>query len=125
MAAKEQIEEKELGIDEITIYRIITADIDTCRQERSALWMENIFNKCGKISELSTDQATSLYTWLQSAPVYLTDKDIEVLAQLRSRLHAHLTQQKMDWLLQEFKKLSKEQQRNLLDQFRLTVEASY
>lgn len=122
---EEQIEEKELGIDEITIYRIITADIDTRRQERSALWMENIFNKCGKISELSTDQATSLYTWLQSAPVYLTDKDSEVLAQLRSRLHAHLTQQKMDWLLQEFKKLSKEQQRNLLDQFRLTFEASY
>ena len=122
---KEQIEEKELGIDATPLYNVITTHIDACRQERSSIWIEDVYNKCGQISELPTDRATSLYTWLQSAPVYLTDKDSEVLSQLRSQLHAHLTQQKMDWLLQEFRKLSKEQQKNLLDQLRLTVEASH
>ena len=96
-------------------------DIEKTRRERSTLWLADAHSKCERCAGLSTEQATALYTWLHTEPAYLTDQDRAVLEQLRNQLHAHLARQKMDWLLQEFSKLSREQQKILLDRLRLLV----
>ena len=80
--------------------------------------------KCERIPDLPAERATALYTWLHTEPAYLTERDSAALMQLRHELHAHLTQQKMDWLLQEFRKLPREQQKALFDRLRLLVNSA-
>ena len=116
-----QIEEKELGLDAAALHALTVMDIEKTRRERSTLWLADAHSKCERCAGLSTEQATALYTWLHTEPAYLTDQDRAVLEQLRNQLHAHLARQKMDWLLQEFSKLSREQQKILLDRLRLLV----
>ena len=116
-----QIEEKELGLDATTLYALATADIEKARRERSALWLTDARSKCEHISDLATDQATALYTWLHTEPAYLAEQDRAILTQLCDQLYAHLAQQKMEWLLQEFCKLPREQQKTLLERLRLIV----
>lgn len=118
-----QIEEKELGLDAAILYALAAADIEKARRERSALWLTDARSKCEHISDLATDQATALYTWLHTEPAYLAEQDRAILAQLRDQLHAHLAQQKMEWLLQEFSKLPREQQQTLLERLRLVMNS--
>ncbi len=113
-----QIEEKELGLEAAALHALVVADIERTRRERSALWLADVRNKCERTSELSTEQATALYAQLQEEPAYLAERDRAVLAQLRNQLHAHLAQQKENWLLQEFSKLPTEQQRSLFERLR-------
>ena len=115
----ERIYEYELGLDAQAIYSMLATDIEEDRKKRSALWLEGAIRKCGHIPDLSTEEATSRYNWLQGAPVYLTEQDRKDVAQLRDRLQEHLAQQKIDWLLEEFGKLPKEQQKELF--VRLTM----
>lgn len=118
-----QIEEKELGIDAAALYALAAADIEKARRDRSALWLADARSKCEHISDLATDQATALYTWLHTEPAYLTEQDRAILTQLRDQLHVHLAQQKMEWLLQEFSKLPREQQKTLFERLRLLVNS--
>ena len=118
-----QTEEKELGLDTAALYALAAADIEKARRERSALWLADARSKCEHISDLATDQATALYTWLHAEPAYLAEQDRAGLTQLRNQLHAHLARQKMEWLLQEFSKLPREQQKTLFDRLRLLVNS--
>lgn len=118
-----QIEEKELGLDATALYALTAADIEKARRERSALWLADARSKCEYISDLATEQATALYTWLHTEPAYLAAQDRAVLTQLRDQLHAHLARKKMEWLLQEFCKLPREQQMALFERLRLVVNS--
>lgn len=116
-----QIEEKELGLDAAALCALAAADIEKARRERSALWLADARSKCERLSVMTTEQATALYTWLQTEPACLTEQDRAALIQLRNQLHAHLSRQKMEWLLQEFSKLPREQQQTLLERLQLVV----
>lgn len=118
-----QIEEKELGLDAAALYTLTASDIEEARRERSALWLADARRKCEHISKLTTEQATGLYAWLQTEPAYLAKQDRATLTQLRDQLRAHLAQQKMEWLLQEFSKLPREQQKCLFERLQLLVNS--
>lgn len=123
VALAEQIKEKELELDAEVLYTLIVKDIEITRSERSALWLADARSKCDRCSELSAEQAMELYAWLHSGPAYLTDQDITNLDQLRYQLRTHLARKKMDWLLQEFSTLPKEQQMILFERLRLLVNS--
>lgn len=123
VALAEQIKEKELELDAEVLYTLIVKDIEKTRSERSALWLADARSKCVRCSELSAEQAMELYAWLHSGPAYLTDQDITNLDQLRYQLRTHLARKKMDWLLQEFSTLPKEQQMILFERLRLLVNS--
>lgn len=116
-----QIAEKELSLDATVLHTLATADIRKARRERSALWLADARSKCENISHMTTEQATALYTWLHTEPAYLTEQDKTILKQLRDQLYAHLAQQKMEWLMQEFSTLPREQQKVLFERLRLLV----
>lgn len=118
-----RIEEKELGLDAESLYSIIASNIENGRRERSALWLEDARKKCESLSELPPNRAAVLYTWLHTGPAYLTEQDCAALTQLRNQVRAHLARQKIEWLLQEFSKLSKEQQKALFERLRLIVDS--
>ena len=117
----ERIDEYELGLDAAALYSMLATDIEEDRQRRSALWLEGAKGRCSHITELSTEKATSLYNWLQTAPVYLTEQDRNEVKKLRDQLQAHLAEQKINWLLQEFGTLPKEQQKEFFDRLKTLI----
>lgn len=117
----ERIDEYELGLDAQAIYSMLATDIEADRQRRSYLWLDGAIKKCGYIDSLSTEKATSLYSWLRGAPVYLTEEDRMVVAQLRDQLKKHLAKQQVNWLLEEFGKLPKEQQKEFFDRLKTLI----
>lgn len=117
----QRIDDYELGLDAAAIYSMLATDIEEDRKKRSALWLEGAIRKCGHIPDLSTDEATSRYSWLQGPPVYLTEEDRKGVAQLRDQLEKHLAKQKIAWLLEEFGKLPKEQQKEFFDRLKTLI----
>jgi len=111
----ERIKEKELGLSAEDLYAMTAADIDAYRKDQSAHWLASARAKCSRLSSLSLDEATALLHHLRSAPAYLTDQDGAELERMRRSVRAHLEQQKIDWLIQEFNALAKEQQKMLLE----------
>ena len=117
----ERIDEYELGLDAAAIYSMLATDIEEDRKKRSALWLDGAKEKCSNIDSLSTEKATSLNSWLQGAPVYLTEEDRKHVAQLRDKLEKHLAKQKIAWLLEEVGKLPKEQQKEFFDRLKTLI----
>ena len=107
----------------MNVYSIIASNIENGRRERSALWLADARKKCESLSELPPNRAAVLYTWLHTGPAYLTEQDCAALTQLRNQVRAHLARQKIEWLLQEFSKLSKDQQKALFERLRLIVDS--
>ena len=109
----DKIKEQEIQLSSEDICGAVGTDIFTCFDERSACWLKNALSRCKNISTLSIDEATALLHQLHP-PVYLTANDAAELKGFQDKIIEHLDGQKMEWLLNEFKTLTKDQQKQLI-----------
>lgn len=112
--------EKTLGEDEIPwtpadVINEFKESISKERVENSNQWLKEILDEAKKLDSMNAIDANQLHIRTQAPPATLTGDDIKHLKAVVSQLELRLGAIKLDWLVEKFRELSKQTQKEFLE----------
>ncbi len=111
------------SIDEI-LPRFIK-NITQQRNEKSALWINNVKSEYALISTMTTAEANRLHTKTNNPPPYITEHDIKDLSKMITQIEEHLNKLDVEWLIEKYRELPYAAKTNFLKAAKEILEGEH
>jgi len=111
------------SIDEI-LPRFIK-NITQQRNEKSALWINNVKSEYALISTMTTAEANHLHTKTNNPPPYITEHDIKDLSKMITQIEEHLNKLDVEWLIEKYRELPYAAKTNFLKAAKEILEGEH
>jgi hypothetical protein len=89
------------------------------REEKSLEWIRDLEKETTDFESLNTADINSLHARANCPPAVLADNHRARLEEINKKIEKHLSKLKIDWLIEKFRELSPEMQKQFLS--RITI----